>query len=246
VRDLHIILPMAGLGSRFAKVGITTPKPLIQVDGRPMVLKALSSLDGIAAKKRFTVIIREEHGSAHGLQAMLHEALPEANIVATRDAPIGAVRDAYRAKPYLKSDDGVIVLDCDLWFESPEYNDMVETCLSGQSELDGGLLTFPADNPRYSYAEIGPDGLVTRTAEKVVISNRAITGAYFFGTATSFIDAAEALLATPLAGGVPEYYLSNLYNVLLSGGAKIGAANAVGFASFGTPEELKAYETAPR
>ncbi|HSX29838.1 MAG TPA: hypothetical protein VLE73_04750 [Candidatus Saccharimonadales bacterium] len=54
MRDLHIIMPMAGAGSRFAKAGFTTPKPLIQVDGKPMFMKALSALEPIKANKHYT------------------------------------------------------------------------------------------------------------------------------------------------------------------------------------------------
>ena len=36
MRPLHIIMPMAGEGSRFAKAGWTTPKPLIEVNGQPL------------------------------------------------------------------------------------------------------------------------------------------------------------------------------------------------------------------
>ncbi len=242
MRDLHIILAMAGRGSRFAKAGFTTPKPLILVDGTPMMLKALSSLEAIKAAKYYTIIIRQEHETAYNLSQMLHEVLPQANIVITDDEPTGATRDASRAKPYLEPHQGVIVLDCDLWFSSTEYNQMVEASLNNSLDIDGGLLTFTADSPRYSYAQIDANGLVTRTAEKVVISDRAITGAYFFKDATTFLSAADELMAQPLSESLPEYYLSPLYNILLAKDGKIKAALVDDYASFGTPEELAAYE----
>ena len=241
MRDLHVVLPMAGLGSRFANAGFTTPKPLIPVDGQPMMLKALSSLANIHAVKHFTIIIREEHDRAFNLMKMLQDTLPKANVIVSDEAPIGAIRDAYRAKEFINPDEGIIVLDCDLWFESPEYDAMVEGVLSGSSQLDGGLLTFTSHDPRYSYAEVGPDGLVIRTAEKVVISNNAITGAYFFSSGLQFLWSCEEVLSKPLAEGVPEYYLSNLFNKLLENNAKVGIATVDKFASFGTPEELEAY-----
>jgi 2-C-methyl-D-erythritol 4-phosphate cytidylyltransferase len=83
MRRLHIVMPMAGRGSRFANAGFTTPKPLIPVDGRPMFLKALSSFDAIEAPKAYTIIIRKQHDEQYDLQKQLKEKLPDANIVMT-------------------------------------------------------------------------------------------------------------------------------------------------------------------
>jgi len=243
VRILHIIMPMAGHGSRFANAGFTTPKPLIEVDGMPMFLKALSSLEPIEAKKRYTVIIREEHEQKYNLTDLLKDALPEVNVVITSEEPIGATADALRARNLLEETEGVVVMDCDLWFHSESYNQMVETCLREHPIIAGGLLTFTDKDPRYSYARFGEDYIVKETAEKKVISNHAITGAYFFATARHFIFAAEKLLRQPLNDTMPEYYLSPLYNILIHDGGIIKAATVDEFASFGTPEELEAYNS---
>jgi dTDP-glucose pyrophosphorylase len=123
---------------------------------------------------------------------------------------------------------------------------MVEDCLTGKTQVDGGVITFEADNPRYSYAEIGDNDMVTRTAEKQAISTHAMTGAYFFATAKTYNDAAEELLKQPLTDEMPEYYISFVYGLLLKRGAKIQAAYVDEFASFGTPEELAAYEASKK
>jgi dTDP-glucose pyrophosphorylase len=240
-RALHIVLPMAGRGSRFANAGFSTPKPLIKVDGTPMFLKALSSLDKIKADKKYTIIIRKEHVENYNLDKLLKKELPEANIVITNEEPTGAVVDALRSKKYLDEDDAVVVLDCDLYFQSKSYNKTVESALADNDDHSGGLLTFNADHPRYSYAKFGKDKVVTETAEKKVISNHAITGAYFFSHAKHFIHAAEELMKQPVSEKMPEYYLSLLYNILIDEGKKIKAATVDEYSSFGTPEELEAY-----
>lgn len=236
-------MPMAGRGSRFASAGFTTPKPLIEVDGQPMFLKALSSIEAIAATKRYTVVIRKEHEERYALKTLLKQALPEVNVVTTDEEPVGAATDALRSQVHLKPDEGVVIMDCDLWFRSTSYNKMVEDSLSGASDIGGGVLTFEADNPRYSYAKYDADNIVTETAEKRVISNRAMTGAYYFATANEFVDSAKTLLARPLSENMPEYYISHLYNILIEAGKKIQAAQVDEFASFGTPEELAHYIT---
>lgn len=243
MRDLHIILAMAGRGSRFANAGFTTPKPLIEVDGQEMFMKALSSLDSINATKHYTIVMRGEHDRQYDLQTKIKAILPEANIVITDEEPTGALRDAYRAKPHLKPNQGIIMLDCDLWFFSQPYYDMVEASLKSESDIEGGLLTFEADSPKYSYAKVDKDWNVLQTAEKVVISDRAITGAYYIATTEIFDKAAQELLAKPLTPEMPEYYVSHIYNVILGHGGKVKAAAVQQFESFGTPEELAAYES---
>ena len=242
MRDLHIILAMAGRGSRFANAGFTTPKPLIEVDGQAMFMKALSSLDGIKATKHYTIVMRTEHDQQYKLQEKIKAILPSANIVLTNEEPTGALRDAYRAKPHLKPQEGVIILDCDLWFHCQPYYDMVQDSLAGKSDIQGGLLTFEAHEPRYSYAEVDADWNVKRTAEKVVISDRAITGSYYIATAEFFDTYAQELLAQPLTPEMPEYYVSHIFNTILKHGGKVKAAPVEQFESFGTPEELAAYE----
>ncbi|MDB5178154.1 MAG: hypothetical protein JWN01_97 [Patescibacteria group bacterium] len=241
MRRLHIVMPMAGRGSRFAKIGYKTPKPLIEVDGQPMFLKALSSFDAIEAPKAYTIIIRKEHDEQYDLQKQLKAKLPEANIVMTDEEPIGATRDALRAEPHLEADDGVIFMDCDFWFASQAYNHMVEDSLSGKADIAAGLLTFESTDPRYSFVQTDDQGFAIRTAEKVAISNRAIWGAYYFGRASVFVDAANKLLAQPLTAELKEYYISPLFNMILQGGGQVQTAPVGEFGSFGTPEELDKY-----
>ena len=44
MRTLHIIMPMAGEGSRFKEAGYTVPKPLIKVEGKELYRHALDSI----------------------------------------------------------------------------------------------------------------------------------------------------------------------------------------------------------
>ncbi len=159
----------------------------------------------------------------------------------TDEEPIGATRDALRAEPHLRPDEGVIFMDCDFWFESGAYNRMVTDSLEDKTDIDAGLGTFESTDPRYSFVETDENNYAIRTAEKVAISNRAIWGAYYFGRSQVFVKAAKELLAQPLTPEMKEYYISPLYNLILKGGGKVLAASVDKFGSFGTPEELEKY-----
>lgn len=241
MKKLQILMPMGGLGSRFAKAGFETPKPLIEVDGVPMFLKAISSLDNINVQKEFIFVIRKEHADELNLDTLIKSSLPSANVIIIPRLTRGASETAYAAKDALDSSSPLIVMDCDLWFNSSSYDAMVEGSMNTGVPF-AGLLTFPADNPRYSYAEINSDNRVVRTAEKKVISSHAITGAYFFSEASLFVEAAERLLTQEINESMPEFYLSALYNILIDSGVDVIAAYIDKFASFGTPEELAEYQ----
>ncbi len=241
MRTLHNVLPMAGYGSRFAKEGITTPKPLISVDGQPMFKKALSSLDAIDANKRHTVILREEHDQEHNLGERIKAELEGANIVTTNEPATGALRDAYRARPHIGADEGIFIMDCDIKLHSDEYFKAIRNNLLGKKAIDGALMLFESDNPRYSYAQLDDEGIVVATAEKKVISPYAIAGGYYVSSPEVFDEAAQAVFDKPLDEEHPEYYVSYMYNEIVALGGKVLGITG-DFTSFGTPQELAAYE----
>lgn len=242
MRPLHIIMPMAGEGSRFLKEGWTTPKPLIELHGLPLFKRAISSvsIDGVPIKYSF--IVRQEHIDKYHIDEQIKAILPQANIFSVLKTTRGAVETCLMAESVIDDEDGVIVMDCDLEFRSKHFLEVLKDILSKPiEESEGGaLVSFESNEARYSYAAIGSDGFVTRTAEKEVISNHALCGAYFFSTGKRFKQIAHQLLNEP-EFKKPEYYVSLLYNYMLAEGEKVQLATMEEYYSYGTPEELKRY-----
>lgn len=242
MRSLHIIMPMAGEGSRFAKAGWTTPKPLIELNGQPLFKHAISSVAAEGIQMKYSFIVRQEHIDNYAIDKGIRSFLPEANIFSVLKTTRGAVETCLMAESAIADEDAIIVMDCDLEFRSKEFLKIIKSILSEPVEKsDGGaLVSFESDQPRYSYAELGEDGLVKRTAEKEVISNHALCGAYFFSTGKEFKQIAHRLL-DELEFKKPEYYVSLLYNYMLERGEKVYLAPMEEYYSYGTPEELKRY-----
>ena len=233
---LHALMPMGGLGSRFTQEGYTTPKPMIPVGGAPMFQKALASLDGLASAQ--TLVVRQETEDQTGVCASIYAVAPKANVVILPEVTRGAAETCWAARQHLDPNDIVVVLDCDMAFAAPAYLNALRLMLDDVSPVEGLLLTFPSQSPRYSYAR-SENGQVVEVAEKKVISNQAIAGAYVFREARTFLRLTEALLAEPPDR---EYYISHLYGRLLAEGGPVAAIAADKIWSFGTPEELRAYE----
>jgi NDP-sugar pyrophosphorylase family protein len=236
----QVLMPMGGLGSRFAKAGYATPKLMIEVDGKPMFMKALDSFKGISNIQHIFVI-RQEHEDAYNLSAQIRSFLPDAKIALLDHDTGGAVETCLVAKGLI--DDGlpIIIADCDIYFESIDYFEKVKTATE-TCALDGMLLTFPSHDSRYSYVEIDEAGKALRTAEKIVISNHAILGGYFFQSGELFKSLADEFMANGLPEGLKEYFMSHLFNLLLARGGVINIANVGPKYIFGTPEELQNYQ----
>ena len=244
MRPLHIIMPMAGEGSRFAKAGWTTPKPLIELQGVPLFQRAIGSvaIDGVDMK--YSLIVRQEHIDNQHIDVLIKELLPEARVIAGLKTTRGAVETCLVAEKAIEDEDAIVVMDCDLEFRSSRYNELVSDALSvSADQADGGaLVSFESNNPRYSYAQIDADGRVLRTAEKEPISNHALCGAYFFGSGKDFKRIAHQLLEDGTRGKA-EFYVSLLYNYLLAEGRTVRLASMEEYYSYGTPEELLTYST---
>ena len=226
-RPLHIIMPMAGEGSRFMKEGWTTPKPLIKLNGRELFLHAIDSIDISGIEMKYSFIVRQEHIDKYGIDKEIKAIIPHANIFAVQETTRGAVETCLMAREVIEEEDAVLVMDCDLEFISQGFNVLIKEILSKSvEEVNGGVLvSFDSNESRYSYD---------------AISRHALCGAYFFSSARSFIYAADSLMhQTNFSKS--EYYVSLLYNYLLQRGEIVRLAEMEEYYSYGTPEELNRY-----
>jgi dTDP-glucose pyrophosphorylase len=235
---------MGGLGSRFADAGNPVPKCMIEVDGVPMIVKAVKSFARLhdRANLQPLFVVRQEHEDKYQLSSQLLTVLPNAKFAFLGRNTAGAVETAMEAAPLIDLAHPIVVMDCDLYFQSSGYEEQV--LAMERDKVAGLLLYFESRNNRYSFCELADDGrTVLRTAEKVPISTHALIGAYGFGSGEIFVNAAKRLLADPLnpSTGFKEYYCSLLYNFVLRDGGKVVAVPTDEFHSFGTPEELECF-----
>lgn len=242
MRTLHVIMPMAGEGSRFLKEGWLTPKPLIMLNGIPLFKHAIHSVCVQNVPIKYSFIVRQEHIDKYGIDKQIKQFIPDAHVFAVQKTTRGAVETCLMAEENITMDESIIVMDCDLEFKSKSFElEMLSILSRPIDDVNGGLLvSFESSLPKYSYAQVDEKNRVVRTAEKQVISSHALCGAYFFSRASDFIYAAHKLLSEP-DGKSPEFYVSLLYNYLLEKGDTVLLTTMEEYYSYGTPEELKKY-----
>ncbi len=230
---VNLVFPMGGAGTRFSEEGFECPKPLIELEGEPFFKRAVDSLVGHVRVERLIFVVLREHIDKFQIDEKIHEYYPEARIVTLPKVLPGAVMTAMEGAKVIHNDLPVIFTDCDLLFTSQAMYDFYG---SGAFGADATLLTFKSDKDIYSYVKLKEDGYAEKTAEKEVISDTAITGSYGFSSASLFLDMAHRYIKNCPYN---EFYMSGIFNEIISIGRKVKVFGVDEYMSFGTPEELE-------
>lgn len=230
---LHIVVPMAGSGTRFRQAGYDLPKPFIDVAGQPMITRVLENLHHPDAA--YILIARRQDQAR--LEAL---KLKQTQIIYTEYTTEGAACTVLLARGLIDNDRPLLIANAD------QLVDIAMTAMVAdmqQRKLGGLILTFPEQSdPKWSYARTDELGLVVETKEKKAISNQATVGIYLFAHGDDFVRAATKMIASnDRTNG--EFYLCPVYNYLIAEGKRIGIHSIVREAmhGLGTPEDLRHY-----
>lgn len=233
-----VVIPMAGRGSRFADAGVQTPKPLIEVRGRPMVAWALDGLaDAIAAARRVVFVVLREHDDRYGLQALLPTLTGPATDVVPIDAVTdGQLRTVMAAQPLLPPDEDVLVASCDTYVAPGIARDVA----ARRPDCHGIISVVHAPGDRWSFARTDDTGAVVEVAEKKRISDLVSTGLYYFTRAGELAEVAHEMFdrGETTRG---EYYVIPVYQQYVARGWRVDVSLAPGMHDMGTPDALRAF-----
>lgn len=236
---INIVVPMAGLGSRFSQAGYSQPKPMIPVLGRPMIELAVANLRP-SLPHRFVFICQRAHEEQHGIAALLRDIAPDCKIILIDGVTEGAACSVLLAEAFIDNAEPLVIANCDQYVDI-DIDAFFERTLDRQ--VDGLIMTMPGDHPKWSYVRRGGTGWVEEVREKVVISNEATVGIYHFRKGSDFVRGAQAMIARNERVN-NEFYVAPVYNDLIGQGARIAACD-IGDAMFGigTPDDLQKFLT---
>lgn len=234
---LQVLMPMAGLGSRFQIGDKAILKPLISVAGKPMYQRAIDSLLKTHPDLHLHFVIKQADQEQYHFGTVLKKDFSKSFVITLPQMTRGALETCYLGSEKLNPEWPLIILDCDFEFSSKAFFSYIMKD-HGDSEA-GALVSFSSQNPRYSYARLENEKVV-ETAEKKVISSNALAGAYFFCKASYFIEEAKNVLAESLhEKNEKVFYIAPLYNRFIKQGKNISLFALEHYVSFGTPEELQ-------
>lgn len=233
---IEIVIPMAGLGSRFSEAGYQDPKPFIQVDGKPMIQWVVENLSSQLYRTHFTFIVNRLHLESYRMDEKLSKMIPGCNIVPVPGKTEGAACTVLLAMDEIAQDRPLLIANSDQYVDI-NIDDFLSSALSPSK--DGLIMTFPATDKKWSYAKLNAQGLVSEVAEKKPISQNATVGIYFFKTARSFVDACHSMIRLDQRTN-GEFYVCPVYNEFIRAGGKVGIfpISADAMHGLGTPEDL--------
>jgi len=233
-KKLNVLIPMAGEGSRFTTAGYTFPKPLIDVKGKPMIQVVVENLNMDA---NFIFVVRKEHREKYNLDSLLKLIAPGCQIVETDGLTEGAACTALLAKDFIDNDSPLFFANSDQFVEWDSNEFMYKM---NETNADGGIVSFTATHPKWSFAKINENGLVTEVAEKNPISDIATVGYYWWKNGSDFVKYAEQMIDRGLRIN-NEFYVCPVFNEAIADKKEIRTFNTDGMWGLGTPEDLKYY-----
>jgi HAD superfamily hydrolase (TIGR01509 family) len=231
---LNVLIPMAGAGSRFEQAGYTFPKPLIDVRNKPMIQVVVENLNIDA---NYIYIVQKKHREKYNLDTLLNLITPGCKIVEVDGLTEGAACTALLAKEYINTDAPLFFANSDQFVEWDSNEFMYKM---QETNADGGIVTFKATHPKWSFAKINGNGLVTEVAEKNPISDNATVGYYFWKHGSDFVRYAEQMIEKNIRVN-NEFYVCPVFNQAIEDGKEIRTFNVDGMWGLGTPEDLKYY-----
>ena len=233
---LNIVMPMAGLGSRFRQAGFPVPKPLIEVRGRPMYAWATECLP-LDKSTRLIFILLASQPECADLRRDIEQryARHQPIVLTVPELTAGQAITVLRAREFIHYDEPLLIHNADTAFDVDQS--WVERAWA--EKLDGALLVFPSSEKRWSFSRANAAGLVEEVREKEVISPWATTGTYWFRRGADFVNAAESRV-NAARREASEYYVGPLYNDLIARGARVKNYPIEKLYCFGTPEDLAA------
>lgn len=236
---INILIPMAGLGSRFRNAGYTQPKPFIDIKGKTMIERVLENLN--IPDANYILIARAEDLDNQQELVQNIEERYNAKFIGIHQLTEGTACTILHARKYINNETPLLIANSDQIVDF-EISSFIED--AALRNLDGSILTFvdPEKNPKWSFAKTDPDGYVVEVREKEPISDIATVGIYLFSRGDIFVDAAiDMIIHNDRVNN--EFYTCPTYNYVIRNGGKTGIYNILekDMHGLGTPEDLEKY-----
>jgi HAD superfamily hydrolase (TIGR01509 family) len=231
---LNVLIPMAGAGSRFQQAGYTFPKPLIEVNGKPMIQVVVDNLNVDA---NFIFVVQKDHREKYNLDTLLNLITPNCKIVEVDGLTEGAACTTLLAKEYIDNDAPLLMANSDQFLEWDSNEFMYKMI---EQRVDGGIVTFTSTHPKWSFAKVNEIGDVIEVAEKNPISDIATVGVYYWSKGSDYVKYTEQMIEKNVRVN-NEFYVCPVFNEAIGDSKIIRTFNIDKMWGLGTPEDLKYY-----
>ena len=233
---MNVLVPMAGLGSRFSERGYSLPKPLIEVSNNQTIID-ISLSCFLNQNFNYIFIVRKEHCEQYKIHEKLKSIVSNCNIIEIDYLTDGQASSALTGKKYFNNDEPLFIVNPDNYFDW-NFNEFVGNM--GQEGADASVVTIEdyTKNKSWSYAKINEQGFITEIAEKEPISNYPLVGCFYWRRGSDFYKYTKQMIDKNIRVN-NEFYIAPVYNEAISDNKKCIIYNINKFLPLGNPEELK-------
>ncbi|UKA06988.1 glycosyltransferase family 2 protein [Photobacterium damselae subsp. damselae] len=220
-----ILIPMAGLSSRFAKAGYAQPKFMLEAHGETLFEHSIKSFSRYFDIQDFVFVCSNENSIVNFVENKIAVLGIKHSLIVTVDHPTrGQAETVYIGlKKYLLSKNvqanrlNLTIFNIDTFRSNFEFPNL-------ETMGDGYLEVFEGEGSNWSFArpENDESTVVVETAEKKAISNLCSTGLYYFRNSEDYILSFEQYITLPqILWEKGELYIAPLYNYLIKSGRQV-------------------------
>jgi len=233
---MNILIPMAGEGTRFPRDTYKVPKPLIDINGMPMIQVALQSL-GLVGTYHF--VIRKD-SYYDQVCHLLHAIFPNSKIISVDETTSGPASSCLLFRDYINNENELVIANCDqiMWWDPNLFLNTAR-----YYRYDGLVVTYTTSTPKNSYAKIDKMGFVQEIKEKEVISDVSLNGIHYWRKGKYFVQSAESMIECNDTAPNGEFYVGPTYNYMVKQGLKVGIHHIPNYQHnpVGVPEDLNSF-----
>ena len=243
---MQIVIPMSGFGERFRRAGYAVPKPLIEIDGKPIIGHVLDLFPG---EPDVLFICNQDHldDPAYRMTEILRRLCPTGRVCGIPPHKLGPVHAVQLAREHIDPARPVVVNYCDFtcYWNWEHFKRFVQEC-----GCDGAIPAYRGFHPHslgttnYAYLR-EQDGWAVDIQEKQPwtddrMTEYASSGTYYFASGAAMFAAFEATVAQNLnVNG--EHYVSLAYKPMFAAGKRVAIYPLQHFMQWGTPEDVNEY-----
>ena len=245
---MQIIIPMSGIGKRFVEAGYKDPKPLIEVDGIPIIQHVVNLFPN---ENNISFICNDTHLKTTTMKSILNSFCPKGKIyqvpIEGRQGPVHAVSLIFE---HIDDDEEVIVSYCDYGTDW-DYEDFLKDTRSRNA--DGAIACYKGFHPHMlgsdNYAFLKETQSDSRWMDKIqekqpFTDNRmeeyASNGTYYFKSGKIMKTYFQKIMDSKQTVN-NEYYVSMVYNLLVNDKLKVSIFEITHMLQWGTPHDLEIY-----
>ncbi len=243
---MHIIIPMSGVGQRFIDAGFKEPKPLIVIDGKPIIQHVVELFPG---ESKFTFICNQTHLDTTNMRSVLQGIAPQANIVCIANHKKGPVFAVSKIFDLIDDDEEAIINYCDFgtyW----DYQEFLSH--TRERKADGAIPAYKRFHPHmlgstnYAFMRDDKQWMLEIKEKEPFTENRmneyASNGTYYFKKGI-YLKKYFPLLMEKDINLNGEYYVSLIYNLLVQDNLKVSIFDIEHMLQWGTPQDVAEYNT---